>query len=97
MKMRTFLAYTHLLNFLIGIFATSYVLNVFWSFLEMWQMTLYVYYLVLGFCGVAIAYWIAMDGKHVERCAVEIQDLERRILDLERRIDHIKKSTLEKS
>ena len=63
----------------------------------MWQMTLYVYYLVLGFCGVAIAYWIAMDGKHVERCAVEIQDLERRILDLERRIDHIKKSTLEKS
>ena len=95
--MRTFLAYTHLLNFLIGIFATSYVLNVFWSFLEMWQMTLYVYYLVLGFCGVAIAYWIAMDGKHVERCAVEIQDLERRILDLERRIDHIKKSTLEKS
>ena len=97
MKMRTFLAYTHLLNFLIGIFATSYILNVFWSFLEMWQMTLYVYYLVLGFCGVAIAYWIAMDGKHVERCAVEIQDLERRILDLERRIDHIKKSTLEKS
>jgi len=97
MKMRTFLAYTHLLNFLIGIFATSYILNVFWSFLEMWQMTLYVYYLVLGFCGVAIAYWIAMDGKHVERCAVEIQDLERRILHLERRIDHIKKSTLEKS
>ena len=95
--MRTFLAYTHLLNFLIGIFATSYILNVFWSFLEMWQMTLYVYYLVLGFCGVAIAYWIAMDGKHVERCAVEIQDLERRILDLERRIDHIKKNTLEKS
>jgi hypothetical protein len=52
---------------------------------------------VLGFCGVAIAYWIAMDGKHIERYAVEIQDLERRILDLEKKIDHIKKSTLEKS
>ncbi|MDH5419334.1 MAG: hypothetical protein OEY39_07820 [Candidatus Bathyarchaeota archaeon] len=97
MKMRTFLAYTHLLNFLIGIFATGYVLNVFWSFLETWQMSLYVYYLVLGFCGMAIAYWIAMDGKHIEHCTVEIQDLERRILDLERRIDHIKKSALEKS
>ena len=97
MKMRTFLAYTHLLNFLIGIFATSYILNVFWSFLETWQMSLYVYYLVLGFCGVAIAYWIAMDGKHIERYAVEIQDLERRILDLEKKIDRIKKSTLEKS
>jgi len=60
-------------------------------------MAVYVYYLVLGFCGVAIAYWIAMDGKHIERYAVEIQDLERRILDLEKKIDRIKKSTLEKS
>ena len=45
----------------------------------------------------AIAYWIAMDGKQIEHCTVEIQDLERRILDLERRIDHIKKSALKKS
>jgi hypothetical protein len=97
MKMRPFLAYTHLLNFLIGIFATSYVLNVFWSFLETWQIALYIYYLVLGFCGVAIAYWIAMDAKYIEHCAVNIHDLERRILDLERKIDHIKKNSLEKS
>jgi hypothetical protein len=97
MKMRTFLAYTHLLNFLIGIFATSYILNVFWNALETWQMALYVYYLVLGFCGVAIAYWIAMDGKYIEHCAVNIQDLERRILDLERKIDHIKKNSLKRS
>lgn len=96
MKMRTFLAYTHLLNFLFGIFATVYVLGVFWSFLEMWQMSLYVYYLVLGFCGVALAFWIAMDGKHIEHCTVEMKDLERRILDLERKIDYVKKNTLEK-
>ena len=95
--MRTFLAYTHLLNFLIAIFATSYALNVFWNALETWQMALYVYYLVLGFCGVAIAYWIAMDGKYIEHCAVNIEDLERRILDLERKIDHIKKNSLRKS
>jgi hypothetical protein len=95
--MRTFLAYMHLLNFLIGIFATSYILNVFWTALETWQMALYVYYLVLGFCGVAIAYWIAMDGKYIEHCAVNMQDLERRILDLERKIDHIKKNSLKKS
>jgi len=31
-----------------------------------------------------------MDGKHIEHCAVEIRDLERRILDLERQIDRIK-------
>jgi len=45
---------------------------------------------VLGFCGVAIACWIVMDGKHIERYAVEIRDLEKRILDLEKQIDRIK-------
>jgi len=60
-------------------------------------MALYVYYLVLGFCGVAISYWIALDGKHIEHCAVNIQDLERRILDLERKIAYIKRNSPEKS
>ena len=95
--MRTFLAYLHLLNFLIGIFATIYVLNIFWNYLEAWQIVLYIYYLVLGFCGVAIAYWIVADGKDIKHGVVEIQDLERRILDLERKINHIKTRALEKS
>jgi hypothetical protein len=90
MRMRTFLACMYLLNFLIGIFATGYILNSSWHNLQTWQIFLYIYYLVLGFCGVAIACWIVMDGKHIERCAVEIRDLERRILDLERQIDRIK-------
>lgn len=96
MRMRTLLAYVHSLNFLIGIFATGYVLNSSWDYLETWQISLYLYYLVLGFCGVAIACWIMMDGKHIEHCTVEIQDLERRILDLEKQIDRIKTLKLSK-
>ncbi len=96
MRMRTLLAYIHLLNFLIGIFATGYVLNSSWDYLETWQISLYIYYLVLGFCGVAIACWIVVDGKHIEHCSVEIQDLERRIQDLERQIDRIKTLRLSK-
>jgi len=88
--MRTLLACTHLMNFLVGIFATGYVLNSFWGYLETWQISLYIYYLVLGFCGAAIACWIVMDGKHIEHCAIEIRDLEKRILELERQIDRIK-------
>ena len=90
MRARTFLAYMYLLNFVIGIFAAVYVLNSSWGYLENWQIFLYIYYLVLGFCGVAVACWIMMDGKHIEHCAVEIQNLERRIQDLERQIDRIK-------
>ena len=88
--MRTFLAYMYLLNFVIGIFATVYVLNTSWDYMETWQISLYIYYLVLGFCGVTIACWFVIDGKHIEHCAVEIQDLGKRIQDLERQIDRIK-------
>jgi len=94
--MRTFLASIHLLNFLIGIFATAYILNSSQGNLEVWQISLYVYYLILAFCGVAIACWIMIDGKHVESCSVEIRDLEKRILDLERQIDRIKTVRLSK-
>jgi len=94
--MRTFLACIHLLNFLIGISATAYILNSSWDYLENWQISLYIYYLLLGFCGVAIASWIVMDRKHIESCAVEIRDLERRLLDLERQIDRIKTVRLSK-
>ena len=90
MRVRTFLACMYLLNFVIGIFATVYILNSSWHNLETWQISLYIYYIVLGFCGVAIACWIVIDGKHIERCAVEIRDLEGRILYLERQIDRIK-------
>jgi len=59
-------------------------------------MSLYIYYLVLGFCGVAVACWIVMDGKHIEHCSLEIQDLERRIQYLEKQIDSIKALNLRK-
>lgn len=96
MRARTSLACMYLLNFVIGIFATVYVLNSSWSYLETWQISLYLYYLVLGLCGVVTATWIVMDGKHIAHCTVEIQDLERRILDLERQIDRIKTLKLSK-
>ena len=96
MRMRTFLACIHLLNFIVGIFATGYVLNTSWDYLENWQISLYIYYLILGFCGVVIACWIMIDGKHIEHCSVEIRDLEKRILDLERQINRIKTVRLSK-
>lgn len=97
MKVRTLLAYTHLMNFLLGIFSSIYLLCTLWNHLELWQVALYVYYLVLGLCGVELALWIATDGKHIERCVVNIQDLESRILDFERKIDRIKANVVRKS
>ena len=95
--MRTFLAYFHLLNFVIMIFATVYVLAGLWGQLETWSLTLYIYYMVLGFSGVAISCWIAIDGKRLERYAVKIRDLEKKLIAVEKKIRIIKPRTPEKS
>jgi len=97
MRMRTFLAYFHLLNFLIMIFATVYVLNSLWSNLEAWSLALYIYYLILGLSGVAIACWIAIDGKRLERYAVNIRKLEKKLIAIEQKMRIIKPRTPEKS
>jgi predicted membrane protein len=97
LRMRTFLAYFHLLNFAIMIFATVYVLNSLWGQLETWSLTLYIYYIILGLCGVAIAFWIAIDGKRLERYASKIRDLEKKLIELEKKIRIIKPRNKEKS
>ena len=97
MRMRTFLAYFHLLNFLIMIFATIYVLNSIWGQLETWRLTLYIYYLILGFSGVAIAGWIAIDGKRLERYAANIRKLEEKLIAIEQKMRAIKPRSPEKS
>ena len=94
--MRTFLAFVHLLNFLIMIFATIYVLNSSWGNLEAWKLALYSYYIILGFSVVTIAYWIAIDGKRLKNYAAKIGALEKKLLELEQKIKKIKSRTLEK-
>jgi len=88
--MRTFLAYFHLLNFVIMIFATVYVLNILWGQLETWSLVLYIYYLILGLSGVVIAFWIAIDGKRLERYAANIRKMEEKLIELEKKIRIIK-------
>ena len=90
MRMRTFLAYFHLLNFVIMILATIYVLNGLWGQLEEWMLALYAYYIILGLSGVAIAFWIAIDGKRLEHYAVNIKKLEEKLIALEKKIRIIK-------
>jgi hypothetical protein len=96
MRVRTFLAGFHLLNFLIMIFATIYVLNSFGGQLETWRLALYSYYMLMGLSGIAIAYWIAIDGKHLQHYSSNIERMEKRLLELEQRIKIIKPHILEK-
>ena len=94
--MRTVLAYFHLLNFVIMILLTAYVLSVLWGQLETWNLILYIYYVILGFSGVATAYWIAVDGKRLERYAAIVRKMEDKLVELEKKIRNIKPHNQEK-
>jgi hypothetical protein len=95
--MRTFLAYFHLLNFVIMIFVTAYVLNNLWGQLETLNLILYIYYMILGLSGIAIALWIAIDGKRLERYAANVRKMEEKLVELEKKIRIIKPRNQEKS
>ena len=88
--MRTFLAYFNLANFLVMILVTVYVLSRFWGQLQDWWLALYSYYVILGCSGAAIALWIGIDGKRLERYAERIRSLEKKLNELEKKIKLIK-------
>ena len=72
------------------ILLTAYVLSSLWGQLETWSLALYIYFMILGLSGVAIAFWIAIDGKRLERYAANIRKMEEKLIELEKKIRIIK-------
>lgn len=96
MKIRSFLAGFHLINFLIMLFATIYAINTLWGKVETWISTLYIYYIIVGISGVVLALWIAIDGKRLQRYAVKMGDLEKKLINLDQKIRILKPEKKEK-
>jgi len=91
LKMRTFLAYFNLINFLVMIAVTIYVLFSSGEELGGWWTAIYAYYVILGCSGIVMALWIALDGKRLERYAKKINSLEKKLTELEKKIRLIRK------
>ena len=96
MRIRSFLAGFHLINFLVMIVSIIFILNSLWGELEAWISTLYIYYIIVGLSGIALALWIAIDGKRLERYAEKIRNLEKKFIALEQKIKIIRPRNQEK-
>ena len=90
MRIRTFLAFFNLVNFLVMIFVTAYIMYNFWDQLQDWWLVLYSYYVILGCSGLVIAFWIGIDAKRLERYSEKIKNLEKKLIELEKKIKLIK-------
>ena len=91
LKMRTFLAYFNLVNFLVMIFVTLYMVYSFWGQLQEWWLAIYTYYVILGCSGVVLSLWISLDGKRLTHYSVKLRNLEKKIIELEKKIRLIKR------
>jgi predicted membrane protein len=78
------------------IFSIIYILNSLWGELETWISTLYIYYIIVGLSGIALAFWLAIDGKRLETYAEKIRTLEKKFIALEQKIKIIKPRNQEK-
>jgi len=90
LRIRTFLAFFNLVNFLVMIFVTAYIMYNFWDQLQDWWLVLYSYYVILGCSGLVIAFWIGIDAKRLERYSEKIKNLEKKLIELEKKIKLIK-------
>ena len=90
LRMRTFLAYINLVNFLVMIVVTVYVMYSFWGQRQDWWVALNAYYVILGCSGLAISFWIGIDGKRLESYANKVRTLEKRLIEVEKKIKLIK-------
>ncbi|MFC1486542.1 hypothetical protein ACFLRN_02480 [Thermoproteota archaeon] len=90
MRIRTFLAFFNLVNFLVMIFVTAYIMYNYWDQIQDWWLVLYSYYVILGCSGLVIAFWIGIDAKRLERYSEKIKNLEKKLIELEKKIKLIK-------
>ena len=72
------------------IFVTAYIMYNFWDQLQDWWLVLYSYYVILGCSGLVIAFWIGIDAKRLERYSEKIKSLEKKLIELEKKIKLIK-------
>lgn len=84
------MAYFNLVNFLVMIFVTVYVLSSSWGQMLDWWLAIYIYYMILGFSGVVLSLWVSLDGKRLEHYSIKLRSLEKKLLELEKKVKLIK-------
>ena len=47
---------------------------------------LYSYYMILGVSGMAMTFWIGIDGKRLEKYADRVKNLDQKLIMLEKKI-----------
>jgi len=89
----------YLINLAIGIVAIATIPGEYWKYIADWQKALFGFQILLGTCGVLIAFWVSEDVDEISSLQVRIGRLEdwQNQLNLERSKEERRKREERKS
>jgi predicted membrane channel-forming protein YqfA (hemolysin III family) len=91
MNLREIVVCVYSSAFLIALIGIALIPEETWKYIADWQKITFAFYILVGFCGVLIAYWVYDDGSKIdhltERLSAVEGSLQKRIFDLEEKIE----------
>jgi di/tricarboxylate transporter len=92
MKAREFVVWIYVIAFFLSVggIGSVYFDRSLWKYISLWQQTLFAFYLLVGFCGVLLAYWVHEDEEQIDWLAERLRGLERSV---RAEIDEVRQKT----
>jgi len=85
MNLRKFVVDVYIGVFFLAIGGIALIPGEVWQYISDWQKVLFVFYILVGFCGVLVAYWVYEDDGAIRRIEEQNHLLRKRIEELERK------------
>jgi len=86
MNPRAFVVLVYVITFFLSIGGIISIPADAWKYIAFWQQTLFAFYILVGFCGFLIAFWVYEDGEELNRLGVEKYLLWKQVQDLENKM-----------
>jgi hypothetical protein len=75
MNLRKSIVYVYIFAFALAVLSVLIVPPQVWQYVSDWQKAMVMFQLLLGACGVALAYWVAKDSDQIEELAKAMDGL----------------------
>jgi Tfp pilus assembly protein PilO len=95
MKAREFVVCIYVIAFFLsvgGIGSVYFDLSL-WKYIAVWQQALFAFYLLVGFCGTLVAYWVYEDGEDIEELEKAQYELRSDLRKQTRELEELRKAT----
>jgi len=88
--LRGFVVSVYVIAFVLAVLGLTSIPGETWNYIDWWQKTLFAFYILVGFCGVLIAYWVYVDDNEIEKLRVRLSLTDKEVQEIR---DKMKKTS----